>query len=234
MSPGHRMGGVRITLDAETFKALASASRLQVLKALDERRKTLSELARDLALNKATVHEHLALLSSADLVKKRDDEGRKWIYYELTWRGQKILHPQETTSFNILLGLSVLAAGGGSLLLVQSLLAARDEAAMTGGVADETVVPLSDNADSERSAQGASASGEPAAAGAPAAESAPADSTAQEAALKQEAPIDDSGLLGEGGALALAILAAGALFGLLATLLRLRLRPKKPQTPGLE
>ncbi|MEK6985092.1 MAG: winged helix-turn-helix domain-containing protein [Candidatus Thermoplasmatota archaeon] len=225
---------MRITLDAETFKALASSSRLQVLKALDERRKTLSELARDLALNKATVHEHLALLSSADLVKKRDDEGRKWIYYELTWRGQKILHPQETTSFNILLGLSVLAAGGGAALLVRSLLAARDEATLLGDLEASDATPLSDGTEGQKQAQDASASGEPAAAGAPAPESAPADRGVAESTVMEDTPVDDSGLLGEGGALALAILAAGALLGLLATLLRFRLRPKKPQSPGLE
>ena len=112
---------VKVTLDAETFKALASATRLTVLRALDERRKTLTELSKDLDLNKATVHEHLALLMSAGLVKKCDDEGRKWIYYELTWRGEKILHPQETTTFNVLLGLGVAAAGGGLAMLGRSL-----------------------------------------------------------------------------------------------------------------
>src|SRR5437773_1504625 len=113
MSRGVRMPGVaKVTLDAETFRALASSTRLAVLRALGERRKTLTELARDLDLNKATLHEHLQLLSTADLVRKRDDEGRKWIYYELTWRGQRLLNPQETTTFNVLLGLGTLAAGG--------------------------------------------------------------------------------------------------------------------------
>jgi DNA-binding transcriptional ArsR family regulator len=111
----------KITLDAETFRALASSTRLTVLKALDERRKTLTELSRDLNLNKATVHEHMALLTAAGLVKKRDDEGRKWIYYELTWTGQRILHPEATTTFNLLLGLSVAAAGGGVAMLGRSL-----------------------------------------------------------------------------------------------------------------
>jgi DNA-binding transcriptional ArsR family regulator len=112
---------VKITLDAETFKALASSTRLTVLRALDQRRKTLTELARDLNLNKATVHEHLQLLTAADLVRKRDDEGRKWIYYELTWRGEKILHPQETTTFNLLLGISMAAAGGGAGMLALAI-----------------------------------------------------------------------------------------------------------------
>ena len=111
----------KITLDADTFRALASSTRLTVLKALDERRKTLTELSRDLALNKATVHEHMQLLTAAGLVRKRDDEGRKWIYYELTWTGQRILHPEATTTFNLLLGLSVAAAGGGVAMLGRAL-----------------------------------------------------------------------------------------------------------------
>ncbi len=101
----------------ETFKALASSTRLQVLRALDDRRKTLSELAKELELNKATVHEHLGILLATGLIKKRDDEGRKWIYYELTWQGERLLHPQETTTFAVLLGFSVLAAGGGIAML---------------------------------------------------------------------------------------------------------------------
>ncbi len=110
----------KVTLDLETFKALASTSRLQVLKALDERRKTLSEISRDLDLNKATVHEHLQVLVTTGLVKKLD-EGRKWIYYELSWQGQRLLHPQESTTFSVLLGLSVLAAGGSAALFGQAL-----------------------------------------------------------------------------------------------------------------
>jgi len=113
-------GVAKITLDSRTFQALASSTRLSVLRALDERRKTLSELARDLGLNKATVHEHLQLLTAAELVRKKD-EGRKWIYYELTWTGTRILHPQETTTFNLLLSLSALAAGGSFVAMGQAV-----------------------------------------------------------------------------------------------------------------
>ncbi len=112
---------VKVTLDADTFKALASPTRLGVMRALSERRKTVSELARDLEMNKATIHEHLQLLTASGLVKKRDDEGRKWIYYELTWRGERILHPQETTTFNLLLGISIAAAGGGVAMLGRAM-----------------------------------------------------------------------------------------------------------------
>jgi len=100
----------QIVLDAEAFKALSSDTRLHILKALDARRLTVSEMGRLLDLNKATVFEHLKQLMTADLVKK-EDEGRKWVYYRLTWKGKNVLHP-ENVQFMLLLGTSVLSVGG--------------------------------------------------------------------------------------------------------------------------
>jgi DNA-binding transcriptional ArsR family regulator len=87
----------RVTLDREAFKVLASDTRLDILKALDERPMTVSELGRKLALNKATVFEHLEKLVGAGLVKKQDDEERKWVYYSLSWKARRILHPERVT-----------------------------------------------------------------------------------------------------------------------------------------
>ncbi len=86
----------RITLDREVFKALASDTRLDILKALDERQKTVTELGRELELNKATVFEHLEKLSQVGLVNKLEDE-RKWVYYQLSWTGRRLLHPDKIT-----------------------------------------------------------------------------------------------------------------------------------------
>ncbi len=109
----------KITLDMETFKALASPTRLDVLKQLDDRRKTVTELARDMELNKATVHEHIGMLVKTGLVRKVD-EGRKWIYYELTWEGKRLLHPTESTAFSVLLGLGAAAAAGSVLSAIEA------------------------------------------------------------------------------------------------------------------
>lgn len=99
----------KIVLDSEAFKVLASDTRVQILKSLDQRPKTVSELARELELNKATVFEHLQQLVNGELVKKKDKEGRKWVYYALTYKGTSLLHP-ETTTFMVLFSL---AAFGG-------------------------------------------------------------------------------------------------------------------------
>ena len=101
----------KITLDAEAFKVLASDTRLQILKSLDARPKTVSELARELTLNKATVHEHLQQLLAGELIKKNEREGRKWVYYALSWKGKSLLHPENTTVL-VLLGLAAIGSAG--------------------------------------------------------------------------------------------------------------------------
>lgn len=101
-----------LTLDRKAFKVLASETRISILKSLDEKQKTVTDLARELNMNKATMYEHLEQLVSAGLVKRCEGDmrkkvgkshplevdrkfgQRKWIYYKLTWKGKNILHPE--------------------------------------------------------------------------------------------------------------------------------------------
>src|SRR5467141_3150817 len=108
-------GGARITLDQESFRALASDVRVGILKRLDVRRETVTDLSNLLSLSKPTLLEHLEKLQSAGLVK-RVDEGRKWIYYELSDKGRKILHPERVAITLALASAVVLAAIGAFLL----------------------------------------------------------------------------------------------------------------------
>lgn len=109
----------KITLDRETFKALASDTRLLLLKALDERQKTVTELAKELDLNKSTLLEHLEKLEAAGLVQKvEQDVERKWVYWQLSWTGRRLLHP-ESIKLALLLSTAVgsIAAGLAALWL---------------------------------------------------------------------------------------------------------------------
>jgi DNA-binding transcriptional ArsR family regulator len=108
--------GGKITLDQESFRALASDVRVEVLKRLDSRRETVTDLSHLLQLSKPTLLEHLEKLQSAGLVK-RVDEGRKWIYYELSDKGRKILHPERVAITLALASAVVLAAIGAFVLL---------------------------------------------------------------------------------------------------------------------
>jgi len=86
----------KITLDRETFKALASDTRLDILKNLDGKNLGLNEIAKVSNLNKATLHEHLTKLHEAGLIKRTERDGHKWVYYKLTWKGESLLHPENT------------------------------------------------------------------------------------------------------------------------------------------
>ncbi len=94
-----------ITLDTESMKALSSEARGRILRALDEKKMTLSDLSRALELSKPTLKEHLAKLESTQLVRKAD-EGRKWKYYSLSRKARQILHPG-LTRFKILFSFSL-------------------------------------------------------------------------------------------------------------------------------
>jgi len=109
-------GGAKITLDQESFKALASDVRVGILKHLDVRRETVTDLSGLMTLSKPTLLEHLEKLQSAGLVK-RVDEGRKWIYYALSDKGRKILHP-ERVAITLALGVAVALAAIGAFLVI--------------------------------------------------------------------------------------------------------------------
>jgi DNA-binding transcriptional ArsR family regulator len=101
----------KVILDKQTFKTLASESRLDILKTLDGKKLTLKEISDATHLHKATLHEHLTKLFEAGLVKRHERKGHKWIYYNLSWRGASLLHPENSrvvvlfsTTFVFLLG----------------------------------------------------------------------------------------------------------------------------------
>jgi DNA-binding transcriptional ArsR family regulator len=97
----------KIVLDRKSFEALAVDTRVKILKSLKERRKTLSELAKEQSMSVSGVKEHLETLEGVGLIEKIDD-GHKWKYYELTKKGSDIVAPRELRVW-ILLSISTLA-----------------------------------------------------------------------------------------------------------------------------
>ena len=86
----------KVTLDKIAFKALASETRLDILRTLDGKKMGLKDISSATNLNKATLHEHLTKLHEAGLVKRKEREGHKWVYYKLSWKGASLLHPENT------------------------------------------------------------------------------------------------------------------------------------------
>ena len=108
----------KVTLDMNTFKALASDTRLQILRSLDGKKMNLQDLSRVTKLNKATLHEHLQKLHEAGLVKKNEREGHKWVYYKLSWKGEGLLHP-ENTRIVVMFTATFIALAAGVIQLIQ-------------------------------------------------------------------------------------------------------------------
>jgi len=80
-----------LEIDKKTFRSLASETRVNILKTLDKRRCTVTELSGFLDLSKSTVHEHLLKLIDSGLVIKNKRDGYKWVYYEITEKGKQII-----------------------------------------------------------------------------------------------------------------------------------------------
>jgi len=87
---------IKVNLDIESFKALASETRLDILKILDGKKMNLSDICNTTKLNKMTLHEHLSKLTQAGFIKRIEREGHKWVYYKLSWKGESLLHPENT------------------------------------------------------------------------------------------------------------------------------------------
>jgi len=99
-------------IDRKTLKALAADTRLDILKSLSKRRKMPSELSKELNLAASTVTEHLDRLEEAGLIR-REETGHKWIYYQLTEKGESLVKPRVPTQFIIVLCLSLLIITAG-------------------------------------------------------------------------------------------------------------------------
>ena len=100
-----------IQLDKQTFKALASSTRLEILKLLHSRKHTQSEIAEALEMSAPTVKEHLSALQTAGLIV-RYEEGRKWKYFGLTDKARGIFEPERTKILFVFIALIVSVAGG--------------------------------------------------------------------------------------------------------------------------
>ncbi len=97
---------MEIRIGKEEFKALSSDTRINIIKILNTRNYTLSELAAKLNMSSPTIKQHLERLVNSDLIEQKD-EGRKWKYYSLTRKGKKLIEPEDSHVL-ILLGASLI------------------------------------------------------------------------------------------------------------------------------
>ncbi|MBN1678499.1 MAG: winged helix-turn-helix transcriptional regulator [Candidatus Thermoplasmatota archaeon] len=92
---------MRVELDKKSLFALASDTRLEILKALQPMRRTVSQLSEALDIDKAAIHRHLKKMEDGGLVVRNEDHG--FVYYGLSWKARDLMSPNENTRIVILI-----------------------------------------------------------------------------------------------------------------------------------
>ena len=95
---------MRVELDKKSLFALASDTRLEILRSLQPMRRTVSQLSESLNIDKAAVYRHLKKMEEGGLVKRYEDHG--FVYYGLSWKARDLLSPTENTRIVVLLSAS--------------------------------------------------------------------------------------------------------------------------------
>ena len=92
---------MRVELDKKSIFALASDTRMEILKTLQPMRRTVTQLSEALNIDKGAVHRHLKKMEEGGLVKRYEDHG--FVYYGLTWKARDLVVPNESTRIVIVL-----------------------------------------------------------------------------------------------------------------------------------
>lgn len=96
---------LRVELDRKALFALASDTRLDILRALQPMRRTVTQLAESVGVDKAAVYRHLKTLEGGGFVKRYEDHG--FVYYGLTWKARDIIAPGENSRIVVLISASI-------------------------------------------------------------------------------------------------------------------------------
>lgn len=102
---GPRGPAMRVELDKKALFALASDTRLDILKSLQPMRRTVTQLADTIGIDKAAIHRHLKTLEDGGFVKRYEDHG--FVYYGLSWKARDLLSPTDNTRIVVMVALTV-------------------------------------------------------------------------------------------------------------------------------
>lgn len=108
-----------ILVSREMLKAIGADTRISILKALKERQKTQSELAREMKLAAPTILDHMNKLEEAGLIERvPEDRERKWKYYRLTETAEKMLGKKKMSIIMVLASSSFILTAGLALFYI--------------------------------------------------------------------------------------------------------------------
>ncbi len=130
---------MKVELDKKALFALASDTRVDILRALQPLRRTVTQLAEAMNIDKAAVHRHLQKLVEGELVKRYEDHS--FVYYGLSWKARDLLAPNENTKVIILLGSSIISGLGVGVLSLLSFIAQPSSGGQPGVTSREAPAP---------------------------------------------------------------------------------------------
>ena len=130
---------MRVELDKKSLFALASDTRLEMLKSLQTMRRTVSQLSEELGIDKGAIHRHLKKMEEGGLVKRYEEHG--FVYYGLTWKARDLMAPNEHTRVVIILSALWIFSIVSVFFLFASFMVVSDGASETG------LIPRSDGYD---------------------------------------------------------------------------------------
>lgn len=125
--PSIGVAEMRVELDKKSLFALASDTRLDIMRSLQPMRRTVTQLAESLNIDKAAVHRHLKKLEEGGLVKRYEEHG--FVYYGLSWKARDLMSPNENTRVIVMLSSSWIL----SILIVFLVLASLASFGNDGG-----------------------------------------------------------------------------------------------------
>lgn len=111
---------MRVELDKKSIFALASDTRIEILKSLKPMRRTVSQLSEELNIDKGAIHRHLKKMEEGGLVKRHEDHG--FVYYGLTWMARDLIVPNENTRVVVVLSATWLLSLAFAFLVVAGIL----------------------------------------------------------------------------------------------------------------
>jgi DNA-binding transcriptional ArsR family regulator len=126
-----------LKVSRDLMKVVSADTRTKILRFLDQRQMTASELSKTLDKHVTTVTEHLDLLERSNLIERMERPGRKWVYYKLTRLGKQILHPQPYKVI-LVLTLSFLSLGLGTFMMPQEFRIGQQFAAVSSQLKETT------------------------------------------------------------------------------------------------
>jgi predicted transcriptional regulator len=98
----------KIGIDGKIIEALASGTRRVIIKKLYYKPRTVSEISREMDINKSAICKHLNILIQTGLIIRKEN-GNEFVYYELSTKGKNIIEINNNVKITILLSSSVFA-----------------------------------------------------------------------------------------------------------------------------